>query len=150
MLTGFYRLVTANWKSKRFCSTAEEHKEVLQKYCPMPSEREIRKLYVNGRTICIEFFFCLLKIFQRPQDAQPLPKVAILGAWGLSLNKHFGGVVPRQNRKYVHICIACQSVKTYMFYRTGKSKVLLDKREACSYNKNISVILYHCYYLKRG
>lgn len=29
----------------------------------MPSEREIRKLYVNGRTICIEFFFCLLKIF---------------------------------------------------------------------------------------
>lgn len=48
--------------------------------------------------------------FQRPQDAQPLPKVAILGAWGLSLNKRFGGATPRQNRKYVHICIACQSV----------------------------------------
>lgn len=47
--------------------------------------------------------------FQRPQDAQPLPRVAILGAWGLSLNKRFGGVTPRQNRKYVHICIACQT-----------------------------------------
>lgn len=40
---------------------AEEHKEVLQKYWPMPSEREIRKLYVNGITICIEFFFCFFK-----------------------------------------------------------------------------------------
>lgn len=30
--------------------------------------------------------------FQRPQDAQPLPRVAILGAWGLSLNKRFGGL----------------------------------------------------------
>ena len=29
----------------------------------MPSEREIRKLYVNGQTICIEFFFCLSQIF---------------------------------------------------------------------------------------
>lgn len=76
----------------------------------MPSEREIKKLYVNGRTICIGFFFCLLKIFQRSQDAQPLPKVAILGAWGLSLNKRFGGSAPRQNRKHVHVCIACQSV----------------------------------------
>ena len=28
----------------------------------MPSERKIRKLYVNGRTICIEFFFCLFQI----------------------------------------------------------------------------------------
>ena len=48
----------------------------------MPSEREIRKLYVNGQAICIEFFFCLLKIFQRSQGAQPLPKVAILGLGG--------------------------------------------------------------------
>lgn len=88
--------------------------------------------------------------FQRRQDAQPLPRVAILGAWGLSLNKRFGGVTPRQNRKYVHICIACQSVKTYMFYRTETSKVLLDKSEAHSYNKNSGAILYCCYYLKRG
>ena len=29
----------------------------------MPSEWEIRKLYVNGLTICIEFFFCHGKIF---------------------------------------------------------------------------------------
>ena len=47
----------------------------------MPSEREIRKLYVNGRTICIEFYFAYFK-FQRPQDAQPSPKVAILETWG--------------------------------------------------------------------
>ena len=39
------------------------YKEVLQKYRPMPSKREVRKLYVNGRTICIEFFFCLFQIF---------------------------------------------------------------------------------------
>ena len=29
--------------------------------------------------------------FQRPQDAQPSPPVAILGLGGLSLNKRFGG-----------------------------------------------------------
>ena len=60
----------------------------------MPSEREIRKLYVNGRTICIEFYFAYFK-FQRPEDAQPSPKVAILETWGgLSLNKHFGRCNP--------------------------------------------------------
>ena len=84
---------------------AEGHKEILQKYRPVSSEREIRKnpasqdsppaagresgilpfrrsafsrrvfyitgnevscyvrkLYVNERTICIEFFFCYFKI----------------------------------------------------------------------------------------
>ncbi len=82
----------------------------------MPSEREIRKLYVNGLTIYIEFFFCLWKNFQRPQDAQPSPKGMILGAWGLSLNKLFGGFPTRQNRKHVHVCIACQYVKNSLLF----------------------------------
>ena len=72
----------------------------------MPSEREIKKLYVNGKTICIEFFFCLLKIFQHP-----LPRVMILR--GFIPQKRFGGAAPHQNRKYVHICIACQFTVKY-------------------------------------
>jgi len=60
----------------------------------MPSEREIRKLYVNGRTICIEFFFCLWKIIQRSQDAQPLPKVAILGLGGYPSTSVLAGRKP--------------------------------------------------------
>ena len=75
----------------------------------MPSEREIKKLYVNGRTICIEFSFAFSN-FQRPQDAWPSPKVAILGAWGLSLNKHFGRCNPAKIAKHVYVCIACQSL----------------------------------------
>ena len=73
----------------------------------MPSEREIRKLYVNGRTICIEFFFCLLKIFQRPQDAQPLPKVAILGAWGNPSTSILAGAIqPKSQNMYMFALLA--------------------------------------------
>ena len=54
----------------------------------------------------------LLKIFERPQDAWPSPKVAILGAWGLSLNKHFGRCNPAKIAKHVYVCIACQYVKS--------------------------------------
>lgn len=35
----------------------------------MSNEWEIRKLYVNGLTICIEFF--LFQIFQHTDDARP-------------------------------------------------------------------------------
>lgn len=35
----------------------------------MPSKREIRKLYMNGRTICIEFFFCLFKFSASAEHA---------------------------------------------------------------------------------
>lgn len=77
----------------------------------MPSEREIRKLYVNGLTICIEFFLLSWKNFQRSQDAQPSPQVAILGAWGKSLNKHIGRCSPAKIAKHVYVCIACQPVK---------------------------------------
>lgn len=103
----------------------------------MPSEREIRKLYVNGQTISIEFFFCLLKIFQRPQDAQPLPKVAILGAWGLSLNKRFGGATPRQNRKYVHICIACPFANLLMPFIGFKRKMICKSENSQIYSDNM-------------
>lgn len=36
----------------------------------------------------------LLKIFQRPQDAQPSPNGDDLGGLGESLNKHFGRCNP--------------------------------------------------------
>ncbi len=62
----------------------------------------------------------MLMVFQRPQDAQPSPKGTILGAWGLSLNKRFGGEKTRQNRKHVHVCIACQSVKIIKLRKNEK------------------------------
>ena len=49
----------------------------------------------------------LLKIFQRPQDAQPSPNGDDLG--GESLNKHFGRCNPAKIAKHVYVCIACQS-----------------------------------------
>ena len=55
----------------------------------MPSEREIRNLYVNGRTICIEVFFCFLKFFSVRRTRSRHRMGTILGAWGGSLNKHF-------------------------------------------------------------
>lgn len=54
---------TLSWHKKGIDQMVEEHKKVLQKYWPMPSERETRKLYANGLTICMEFFICLLKNF---------------------------------------------------------------------------------------
>jgi len=48
----------------------------------MPSEREIRKLYVNGLTICIEFFFCYGKIFSVRRMRSRHRMGTILGAWG--------------------------------------------------------------------
>lgn len=35
---------------------AEGHKEILQKYRPVSSEREIRKLYVNLHRVFLLFF----------------------------------------------------------------------------------------------
>ena len=34
--------------------------------------------------------------------------MAILGAWGLSLNKHFGRIAPAKIAKHVYVCIACR------------------------------------------
>ena len=77
----------------------------------MPSEREIRKLYVNGRTICIEFFFCLLKIIQRSQDAQPLPKVAILGLGGYPSTSVLAGLLPAKiANMYIFALLATTSM----------------------------------------
>lgn len=82
----------------------------------MPSEREIRNLYVNGRTICIEVFFCFLKFFSVRRTRSRHRMGTILGAWGESLNKHFGRCNPAKIAKHVYVCIACQSVKTAYEY----------------------------------
>lgn len=55
----------------------------------MPSERETRKLYVNGVTICIEFFFCFFK-FSASAGRVAVTEGGDLGGLGLFHNKHFG------------------------------------------------------------
>ena len=85
----------------------------------MPSEREIRNLYVNGRTICIEVFFCLLKIFQRPQDAQPSPNGDDLGGLGVIPQQAFWPVQSGQNRKTC-ICLHCLPVLSRIRDKIGK------------------------------
>ena len=86
----------------------------------MPSEREIRKLYVNGLTICIEFFFCHGKIFSVRRTRSRHRMGTILGAWGESLNKHFGRCNPAKIAKHVYVCIACQSVKIIKLRKNEK------------------------------
>ena len=73
----------------------------------MPSEREIRKLYVNGRTICIEFFFLLISIFHRLQDTQPSRRGRSWGLGGISLNKRLDGTIrPKTQNIYMFALLA--------------------------------------------
>ena len=44
----------------------------------------------------------------------------ILGAWGESLNKHFGRCNPAKIAKHVYVCIACQSVKIIKLRKNEK------------------------------
>ena len=73
----------------------------------MPSEWEIGKLYVNGRTICIEFFFCLFEILVSAGCAA-VTKGEILGAWGINPLAKVWRI--KKTAKIVSIqgCIACQ------------------------------------------
>ena len=87
----------------------------------MPSEREIRKLYVNGRTICIEFFILLISIFHRLQDTQPSPEGTILGAWGDIPQQEFGRYYPAKNAKHIHVCIACRITFDYFLLNISTS-----------------------------
>ena len=87
----------------------------------MPRERERRKLYGNGLTICIELFFCLFQISLVPQDARPPPKMA-----GLGLGVHpASSVLTRAlavRNQNVYIYIACQSIFcNKSIFRNGKS-----------------------------
>ena len=80
----------------------------------MPSEREIRKLYVNGLTICIESFLLPISNFQRPQDAQPSPQVTILGAWGIIPQQAFWRV-ENPPKSQTCTCLHCLPVCEYGF-----------------------------------
>ena len=53
----------------------------------MPSERKWRELYVNGWTICIEFFFCLFQISASARCVTVTERNEPRGA----LNKRFAG-----------------------------------------------------------
>ena len=85
----------------------------------MPSKREIRNLYVNGRTICIEVFFCFLKFFSVRRTRSRHRMGTILGAWGGSLNKHFGRCNPAKIAKHVYVCIACRYLVPRIFALSG-------------------------------
>ena len=63
----------------------------------------------------------LLKIFQRPQDAQPSPNGDDLGGLGGIPQQAFWPVQSGQNRKHVHVCIACH------FYPEFGIKVVIPK-----------------------
>lgn len=65
----------------------------------MPSEREIRKLYVNGRTICIEFFFYLFRFFS-VRRTRSCHRIGTILEGSTSV---LAGMKTRQNRKFVHI-----------------------------------------------
>ena len=97
----------------------------------MPSEREIRNLYVNGRTICIEVFFCFLKFFSVRRTRSRHRMGTILGAWGGSLNKHFGRCNPAKIAKHVYVCIACHTCPEFgtilVIPKVGLSRILQRK-----------------------
>lgn len=82
----------------------------------MPSERKIRKLYVNGLTICIEFFFYFFK-FSASAGRVAVTEGDDFGSLG---DYPSTSVFDRYNltkiAKHVRVCIACQ-IKTagYMF-----------------------------------
>ena len=85
----------------------------------MPGKREIRKLYVNGRTICIEFSFAYCK-FSTSAGCVAVTEGGDLGGLGVSLNKHFGRCNPAKIAKHVYVCIACQSVKIIKLRKNEK------------------------------
>ena len=64
----------------------------------MPSEREIRKLYVNGLTICIEFFFCHGKIFSVRRTRSRHRMGTILGAWGNPSTSILAGAIQSKSQ----------------------------------------------------
>ena len=77
----------------------------------MPSEREIRKLYVNGRTICIEFSFAYFK-FSTSAGCVAVTEGGDLGDLGGIPQQAFWAVQSGQNREtYICFAIACQSVR---------------------------------------
>lgn len=54
---------------------AVSHKEVSRKYGLTPSEREMKKLYVDGLAIYIEFFFCTSYCFSAFAECVAAPTV---------------------------------------------------------------------------
>ena len=58
--------------------------------------------------------FSMPCINQRSQNAQPSPKVAISGVWGIGTNKRFRGFTgygkSAKISKLTEVCIACQLV----------------------------------------
>lgn len=59
----------------------------------MPSKREIRKLYGNGQTICIELFFCLFTFFSVRRICSRRRRKASRRAWQLLHGKLSGRTV---------------------------------------------------------
>ena len=71
----------------------------------MSSEREIRKRYVNGRTICIAFFFYLFQILDSAGRVAATEGDNLGG--GYPSSSVLAGRKPAKIAEYVHVCIAC-------------------------------------------
>lgn len=74
----------------------------------MPSEWEIRKLYVKKQTVCIEFFFSLLGFFSVRRTHSRYQRRRSWGFGDYPSTSVLVGTPLHQNRKCVYICIACQ------------------------------------------
>lgn len=74
----------------------------------MPSEREIRNLYVNGRTICIEVFFCFLKFFsiRRTRSRHRMGTILGLGGGNPSTSILAGAIRLKSQNMYMFALLA--------------------------------------------
>lgn len=84
------------------------HKETLRKDEPMPRDRERKKLYAHGRSICIEFSFVFL--YSAPAGRTAVTAGGKLGRLGGSSNKHFGRCHPGKTAKHADVCNAFRSL----------------------------------------
>ena len=73
----------------------------------MPNKRDAGKLYVNGSTICIEFFFCLFKF------SASVGRAAVTEwgrSWGLGGNPSTsilaGAIRPKSQNMYMFALLA--------------------------------------------
>lgn len=92
----------------------------------MPSEREIRNLYVNGRTICIEVFFCFLKFFSVRRTRSRHRMGTILGAWGDPSTRILAGAIRLKSQNMYMFALLAHLYKTYFIslrYSRGNNPV---------------------------
>lgn len=92
----------------------------------MPSEREIRKLYVNRRTICIEFFFCLFQIFSVHRMRGRHRRWRSWGLGGYPSTSILAGAIRPKSQNMYMFALLAHLYKTYFIslrYSRGNNPV---------------------------